>query len=69
MTRHAASPDAIRRYSMAWLLRAACRVNERGQHQEDEHRRISRNRGVEALFDLSDASMTGEFRKLPAKGV
>ncbi len=56
--------EGIRRYSMTWLLRAACRVNERGMQLHDEHRRLVRHNGVNGLFDLSDADRSGNYKRL-----
>ncbi len=49
-----ASRQDIRRYSMNWLLRAACRVSQRSITVQDKTRRQLRVLGVDGLFDLSD---------------
>ena len=57
--------ETIRRYSMGWLLQAACRVYQRGAELHREHERRVRRAGISGLFDLSDTgAVSGNWRRL-----
>lgn len=58
-----AKRNDIRRYSMTWLLHAACRVYERGVAVQAAHARRIRA-GMDELFDLSDANTTGRHYRM-----